>query len=443
METIVNKSDLTKYQQFAEHFRNAGRGVGRLLFPNSRRSYSSLSDSQKAKISDTRKGKQLITLTARIPKDLPAPKKSWGETEVRNYHRVASIIFYSCRKFGFQSRDPVSIHSNDFAGIDEYRKYIDYLIAEKALSVDETYRFNQIDGSEHLDDSRLEARTKQYLLADKYLYQSSKDLIVFRFRTYRKTEEQLALSDPAKPRNPIEKLLEKILLEHTTVDQEFLGAGLLEISYNWLERVNYGIAGVSQSENTGRLFSNVTFMSKEARAFILLDGEETVAIDFKSLHPYICYSFMTSDLEKAEWARICQKTGFYEWMMQTLGTSNRDWCKQVFQIYLAQKGEFRGTVSKFQEIMTKTFPVFDQYLRLHGNLSIPFQRILQREESQLVIMELFKVLAEHGIITLPVHDALIVKKSQAGQLAEFMQLKALERWKIEVPVCIEKGAVAG
>ena len=58
-------------------------------------------------------------------------------------------------------------------------------------------------------------------------------------------------------------------------------------------------------------------------------------------------------------------------------------------------------------------------------------------------MELFKVLAEHGIITLPVHDALIVKKSQAGQLAEFMQLKALERWKIEVPVCIEKGAVAG
>ncbi len=438
MEIIVNQPESTKYQQFAQYLQKVGKGVGRLWFPNSQRSYSPLSDSEKAKISESRKGKQLITLTARIPKDLPPPKTVWSEGEVRNYHRVASIIFYSCRKFGFRSHDPVSIHSNDFAGIDEYRKYIDYMIAEEALSVDETYHFNQIDGS-----CQIEPRTKQYRLADRYLYQSSKDLIVFKFRTFRKTEEQLALSEPAKPRNPIEKLLEKILLEHTTVDQDFLGAGLLEIAYNWLERVNYGIAGVSQSENTGRLFSNVTFMNKEARSFILLDGEETVAIDFKSLHPYICYSFMTSDQEKEEWARICQKTGFYEWMMQSLGTTDRNWCKEVFQIYLAQKGEFRGMVSKFQEIMTKMFPAFDQYIRLHGSLSIPFQRILQQEESQLVIMRIFKVLSEHGIITLPVHDALIVKKSQAGELSEFMKLKALERWKIEVPVSVENGAVAG
>ena len=413
-----------------------------LLFPSFRRSYAPLSESQKSKISESRKGKEIITLTARIPKDLPSPKICWGETEVRNYHRVASIIFYSCRKFGFQSHDPVSIHSNDFAGIDEYRKYIDHLIAEVALAVDETYRFNQIDGSEHLDDSKTAPRTKQYRLADKYLYQRSKDLIVFKFRTYRKTKEQLELSELSKPRNPIEKLLEKILLEHTTVNHDFLGAGLIETAYNWLERVNFGIVGVKQSENTGRLFSNITFMNKEARPFLLLDGEETVAIDFKSLHPYICYSFMTCVSEMQKWEAICQKTGFYEWMMQSLGTSNRDWCKEVFQIYLAQKGEFRGAVSKFQKIMTKTFPVFDQFIRLHGSLSIRFQRILQQEESQVVIMSLFKVLSDHGIITLPVHDALIVKKSQARQLAEFMKLKSLERWKIEVPVSIENGAVA-
>ena len=299
MEIIVNQPESTKYQKFAQYLQKVGKGVGRLWFPNSHRSYSPLSDSQKAAISESRKGKQLITLTARIPKYLPPPKKGWSEAEVRNYQRVASIIFYSCRKFGFQSRDPVSIHSNEFAGIDEYRKYIDYLIAEEALSVDETYRFNQIDGS-----GQIEPKTKQYRLADKYLYQCSKDLVVFKFRTYRKTEEQLELAEPVKPRNTIEKLLEKILRERTTVNQDFLGAGLPEIAYNWLERVNYRIAGVSQSENTGRLFSNVTFMNKEARSFLLLDGEETVAIDFKSLHPYICYSFMTSVPERQKWEAI-------------------------------------------------------------------------------------------------------------------------------------------
>lgn len=427
METIVYQN-----QRVTQALEGA-RGVKNLSFPNHRRAYSSLSASQKAKISESRTGKRKVMLTAKIPKDLPAPHKVWNESQILNYHRVAAIIFQKCRRFGYRNKDLVSIHSNSFAGIDDYRKYIDHLIRAEVLKIDEQYRFNQPESI-----SEAKSKTKGYRLADWFIYQRSKDLIVVKFATFRKTKEQLALSPRSEPYNEVEKLMEKIMIEHTTVNQDFLEAGLAEESYNWLERLNYGITSITQSRKTGRLFSNVTFMSKAARKYIMLDGEETVSIDYKSLHPYICYSLMTSENEKAAWKKICEETGFYEWMMQVLKTSDRDFVKEVFQIYLAQKGEFRGTVLTFQRVMTKKFPIFDQYVRLTRSISRPMQGILQGSESGLVIETIFKTLAKHGVVTLPVHDALIVKKSQAKQLAELMQRKALERWKIQVPVEFEK-----
>jgi hypothetical protein len=231
--------------------------------------------------------------------------------------------------------------------------------------------------------------------------------------------------------------LKDILTNHVTVNQSVYISEPSELSYNWIERLNYKILSITKGK-TGRLYHNATFMDSKTRGYILIDGEETVSVDYKSLHPYLLTSMISTISEKMEWENILT-SGIYEYMMNVLGTPNREYCKVIFQKWISGKYNKKGKtlIAVWNRKVSQICPSLVKALNDVEQGETTIQHILQNKEAIVVIDQIFLGLAGVGIFTIPVHDCLICKKSDAKIIKQIMEEKALKVWGITVKTSIK------
>jgi len=394
------------------------------------------SEETKAKIRASKLNREKVKATGKLPNGLPSFPKSWkGQTRLE-CQRIISKLFQAFRKFKKKEDDYfIQFHSEELSSVcDDYRKYVDWLIKVKVLQVKEPYQFNQ-KGRD--PKNLLETFCKKYKFTASYAWQKSKELIKFEFSFMRKSPERLKLANKPIKETKYVKAMMDTLQNHITIDQTFIHAGLTEWDYDWLERLNYKILRVVEGKS-GRVYDNVTFMSEDARKYILIDGEKTVQVDYSSLHPFLLSKYISDSKEKYLYETILKSsTGLYGWIMETVKTDNRDYSKTLYQIWLSQDEKPRGKAKILMAEMSKRFPILTKFLKKikdeqTTNEGETIQAKLQGDEAKVVVQKLFMNLKACGIPTLTIHDCILCKKNDAGLIAELMESEAKKAWGIEV-----------
>src|SRR5690606_16729540 len=105
--------------------------------------------------------------------------------------------------------------------------------------------------------------------------------------------------------------------------------------------------------------------------------------------------------------------GIYGFIMEVCNIDNRDYAKELFQVWLAQKKNPRGKAKILFAGMKEAFPILTAYLReirneQDNNNGPAIQNLLQNEEAA-VIIPLQRSLQALGVPCLTVHDCLLVK----------------------------------
>jgi len=374
---------------------------------------------------------KMITITGKIPSNLP-PAPCWGSIAI--YQRIVSVLYDIHRKTGKFRLHYFQFHSTDLQSIAKnYRDYIDYLILHKVLQVNEQYQFNQ---SGVAKENLVEAFCKQYAFTQKYVSQTSDELIKITYKIKKKHGSVLQLKKSNHVETPSTAAIKEILENRVSVDEAYENDGLSELSYNWLRRTELGILSAKQGR-TGRMYYNVTYMNGEARKYIKIDGEKTSQIDLKTLFPFLTLTMCENRRELEAWTMLLEDD-FYVVVGKVVGSDNRDYCKQIFPKWLSGKytGATYGAVFKFAKFMKQFFPVLNAKIEKLWSDGVSLAAYFQDLESNVVVKKVFQTLNVCGIPTLPVHDCLICKESDLQTVRDTLLHTAKAVWKIEPKIKI-------
>jgi hypothetical protein len=174
---------------------------------------------------------------------------------------------------------------------------------------------------------------------------------------------------------------------------------------------------------------NYQNIDKEWRAYLLIDGQPTVELDYPCLHPNIILN----------WEGLPSDAKIYETVLAKLRLKstkiNRSVIKKVVQAALNSKDfpEFRRACnnSQIEESMVKVlhrkpdvllsaiisaYPVFGSYVCSTNIL----WRQLEQQDSDIMV-DVLSTLADDGIVSLPIHDSIVVQAKHAKEAGQVMQ----------------------
>jgi hypothetical protein len=179
--------------------------------------------------------------------------------------------------------------------------------------------------------------------------------------------------------------------------------------------IENGLFYASRNETNNRLDYNLTNLKSELFNYLTLDNEETIEIDIKNaqfaiaayLNPEIDHTF----IEKA------QNGTLYSFIEKELNLKEKEGKSLMFRIAF-DKVKSDEEFNKVRQLFPKFMVWVDSYKKAHGYKM--FSNLLQRNESAIMIDGLLKLFIENGIKTLPIHDAIRVKKSDKEKAMEII-----------------------
>lgn len=211
---------------------------------------------------------------------------------------------------------------------------------------------------------------------------------------------------------PIMKLCNKKFLKRTNAD----------ITGGFVRKYSGGL------NRGGRVYAAYQTLKKEDRAKILIDGQETVELDYPENHLRMIMHFLKEDPRKTFYDSFDMPRDKAKKAMMVL--LNAEDPEKVF-CDKRKNAPFRWTKEKYEsfvEIFKEKHPQLIQFI------GVGVGAYLQSVEGDVasVIMREF---ANEGRVCLPVHDSFIVKKEDAEHMKEYMK----EAWANILSSHMEKG----
>lgn len=156
---------------------------------------------------------------------------------------------------------------------------------------------------------------------------------------------------------------------------------------------------------------------KATRRNITIDGEATVELDFRSLHPRLLYSRegiqMVGDpyLLPSANGRIPRDLGKFTFMRLINGSNGGDLkCRPVDTALLPAGWPFKRFLAAFKEYHAPVAHHFGTGVGLE----------LQRQDSDIAMAVLSYLTGHLGVVALPIHDSFVVKQRYRRKLEETM-----------------------
>ena len=179
------------------------------------------------------------------------------------------------------------------------------------------------------------------------------------------------------------------------------------------------------SAKAGRFYSAITNMPKDMRSMLLIDGEETTEIDLGSSQLYFALNLYPQHSKERQRYHKALQDGIYELVNQRCARpyKNRDYYKTkcIAQIFYKKTSE-----GIFWDAFKKEFPelaaLITSFKKLKSNVDLAY--LLQKAESDTVILDACEKLMREGIPVATVHDSILCKKSDSKFVAKTLEAAA-------------------
>lgn len=209
---------------------------------------------------------------------------------------------------------------------------------------------------------------------------------------------------------------------------------------NSIEKISIAELSDSFTEDKfgGRLHYLVTSVPSSLRKYILLNNEETLEIDAVQSQPSIISRVLKHDYALIEnsFSKIVENEDLYVYIQNELGLESREAAKNYYysmaydkhSSYLAKKlyylfDDIEEPIKEIKETKMDSNPNSRKILK-EGEPSdyyyyTNFSHLIQQKESSIFRM-IWRELSLNGIVFLPIHDSVIVKKSDKEKTMEIM-----------------------
>lgn len=182
----------------------------------------------------------------------------------------------------------------------------------------------------------------------------------------------------------------------------------------------------------GRLYAlgsnNFQQMSSEERRGILIDGEKNVEVDIKSSHLTLAYGLARIPLPEGDLYAIesLPREVVKGLVTAFLGKGCRPtrWPKTLSQDYMQYYGSSVASAFKLSESVDLVLEAHP-FLGELESIGLNTYR-LQFIESEIVIGSMLELLREHNVISLPIHDCLLVKEKDSQITKSILESKFFE-----------------
>lgn len=211
------------------------------------------------------------------------------------------------------------------------------------------------------------------------------------------------------------KFNKKIYLDDLT---SFIERKQIELEIIYTKKVTDIIIGkhyASRNTTNNRLDSNITNLKKELFCSLLFDDEKTIEIDIANAQFAILSYIATKELD-SNFNILAQNGILYSYVEEKLQLEPGKGKMLMFRIAFDKSKKDHDQI---RNIFPKTMTFIDNYKKENGYKL--FSNLLQKAESELMIDGIFKMLNEKGIESLPIHDAIRVKKSDSEIVENFIK----------------------
>lgn len=189
----------------------------------------------------------------------------------------------------------------------------------------------------------------------------------------------------------------------------------LSISYHYaIEQIIIGNFYANRNETNNRLDYNLTGLKKKLFPYILLDGQKTKEIDIKNAQFALLANIPNFELDD-DFRILAQSGQLYEYIGSKLHIG-RDEVKGY--LIVVAFGEAEHHPQSLIDLFPTTMNSISEYKNKFGYNQ--FSIMLQKAESNLMIDGVFNLLSKNKIKTLPVHDSMRVKESDASMVKQMM-----------------------
>jgi hypothetical protein len=207
----------------------------------------------------------------------------------------------------------------------------------------------------------------------------------------------------------------------------------------------------TKDRKTGRIFTEVGNMDSRCRDALLLDGERVVEIDLKNCQPMLL-TLHYAMLKEDEWGmraesemnkllNIILNEDFYDFLNSKIETPIKSRKKLKKMVFAMMYGGKKTYGTEMFKVFEREFPILAMILisKKYRITAREFAMQLHRFESRIVIGMVFDYLRIHNpeYKIIPIHDAFLVKESEAEAIQEQFERIFYEFTKIK-PVLVRK-----
>jgi hypothetical protein len=165
-------------------------------------------------------------------------------------------------------------------------------------------------------------------------------------------------------------------------------------------------------------------LTENDRRLLMIDGEATVEIDFRNLHPVLLYRLTDKQLNIDPYhlppysRALCKET--FQRLMNRSPKQGGANIRRPKVHHVPRSGSYANFICEYKKHLADVGEYFGKGIGL----------LLQREDSDLAL-EILEQLHELGIVALPVHDSFIVKVSDQVALDATMRRVFASRYGVD------------
>ena len=186
-------------------------------------------------------------------------------------------------------------------------------------------------------------------------------------------------------------------------------------------------------DKNGRLHHNFGHLKREARAYVLLDGERLVGNDYSAFHPHLIYSLCPDAAEKAKLAERF-KDDFYSTLMEFKTPKQRVTAKKGFNSAINDKISRESAYPLFVQF-AKEFPISAQFIRnLKEHDHCRAAAVLQGIEVKMIFEEIVTYCMDKSIAVITLHDSVYCHARHVDTVRAKMEAVALQYLGIKARV---------
>jgi hypothetical protein len=179
----------------------------------------------------------------------------------------------------------------------------------------------------------------------------------------------------------------------------------------------------SRNNTNNRLDSNITNMCGEIIGEII-NQNNLVELDLSNSQFAILSYVMPNELKGDDISLFKQLSfdgGLYDYIKEILSLETRKQAKQItFELLFSSWKNKSPLLNKLKEFFPNVINWINEYKKENG--SNQFAIMLQKQESQMFIDDIWKELKKQKFFALTKHDCIICKKENENQIREFIQM---------------------